>query len=76
MYPWNRILIPTDCSTASHWSFDTAVDMAGTTVFDERNLQVTDQTREMTEQLKARSRQLSGLKRPDQRAQPPAPVSR
>ena len=31
MYPWNRILIPTDFSTASHWSFDTAVDMAGTT---------------------------------------------
>ena len=31
MYPWNRILIPTDFSTASHWSFDTAVDMAGST---------------------------------------------
>jgi nucleotide-binding universal stress UspA family protein len=31
VYPWNRILIPTDFSTASHWSFDTAVDMAGTT---------------------------------------------
>src|SRR5438132_201164 len=31
MYPWNRILIPTDFSTASEWSFDTAVDMAGST---------------------------------------------
>jgi nucleotide-binding universal stress UspA family protein len=31
VYPWNRILIPTDFSTASEWSFDTAVDMAGST---------------------------------------------
>lgn len=31
MYPWRRILIPTDFSTASEWSFDTAVDMAGST---------------------------------------------
>jgi nucleotide-binding universal stress UspA family protein len=31
MYPWRRILIPTDFSTASEWSFDTAVEMAGST---------------------------------------------
>jgi nucleotide-binding universal stress UspA family protein len=31
VYPWRRILIPTDFSTASEWSFDTAVDMAGAT---------------------------------------------
>ena len=31
MYPWRRILIPTDFSTASEWSFDTAIDMAGAT---------------------------------------------
>ncbi len=31
MYPWRRILIPTDFSTASEWSFDTAIDVAGTT---------------------------------------------
>jgi nucleotide-binding universal stress UspA family protein len=31
MYPWRRILIPTDFSTASSWSFDTAVHLAGTT---------------------------------------------
>ena len=31
MYPWRRILIPTDFSTASEWSFDTAIDMAGST---------------------------------------------
>ena len=31
MYPWRRILIPTDFSTASEWAFDTAIDMAGAT---------------------------------------------
>jgi len=31
MYPWRRILIPTDFSTASEWSFDTAIEMAGAT---------------------------------------------
>lgn len=31
MYPWRRILIPTDFSTASEWVFDDAVRLAGTT---------------------------------------------
>jgi nucleotide-binding universal stress UspA family protein len=31
MYPWRRILIPTDFSTASEWSFDNAVHLAGST---------------------------------------------
>jgi len=31
MYPWHRILIPTDFSTAAEWSFDSAVQMAGST---------------------------------------------
>jgi nucleotide-binding universal stress UspA family protein len=31
MYPWRRILIPTDFSTAAEWSFDSAVQMAGST---------------------------------------------
>lgn len=31
MYPWRRILIPTDFSTASEWSFDTAIAAAGAT---------------------------------------------
>ena len=31
MYPWRRILIPTDFSTASEWSYDTAVGVAGST---------------------------------------------
>jgi universal stress protein A len=31
MYPWRRILIPTDFSTASEWSFDTAIALAGAT---------------------------------------------
>ena len=31
MYPWRRILIPTDFSTASEWSFDLAIEMAGST---------------------------------------------
>jgi nucleotide-binding universal stress UspA family protein len=31
MYPWRRIVIPTDFSTAAEWSFDSAVGMAGTT---------------------------------------------
>lgn len=31
MYPWRRILIPTDFSTASEWSFDAAIDAAGST---------------------------------------------
>lgn len=31
MYPWRRILIPTDFSTASSWSFDTAVHLAAAT---------------------------------------------
>lgn len=29
MYPWRRVLVPTDFSTAAEWSFDTAIDMAG-----------------------------------------------
>jgi nucleotide-binding universal stress UspA family protein len=31
MYPWRRILIPTDFSTAAEWSFDSAVQLAGST---------------------------------------------
>jgi nucleotide-binding universal stress UspA family protein len=31
MYPWRRIVIPTDFSTAAEWSFDSAVQMAGST---------------------------------------------
>ncbi len=31
MYPWRRILIPTDFSTASEWAFDDAIHLAGTT---------------------------------------------
>lgn len=31
MYPWRRIVIPTDFSTAAEWSFDSAVHMAGST---------------------------------------------
>lgn len=31
MYPWRRILIPTDFSTASRWSFDHALEAASTT---------------------------------------------
>ena len=31
MYPWHRILIPTDFSTASQWVFDDAVRIAGST---------------------------------------------
>ena len=31
MYPWRRILIPTDFSTASEWVFDDAVRIAGST---------------------------------------------
>lgn len=31
MYPWRRILVPTDFSTASVWAFDSAVQLAGTT---------------------------------------------
>src|ERR1700745_2173738 len=30
-YPWRRIVIPTDFSTAAEWSFDSAVQMAGST---------------------------------------------
>jgi len=29
MYPWRRILIPTDFSTASEWAFDDAIQIAG-----------------------------------------------
>ena len=29
MYPWRRIVIPTDFSTAAEWSFDSAVQLAG-----------------------------------------------
>jgi nucleotide-binding universal stress UspA family protein len=29
MYPWRRILIPTDFSTASEWAFDDAIRLAG-----------------------------------------------
>jgi nucleotide-binding universal stress UspA family protein len=31
MYPWRRILIPTDFSTASEWAFDDAIHIAGST---------------------------------------------
>lgn len=31
MYPWRRILIPTDFSTAARWAFDNAIHIAGTT---------------------------------------------
>ena len=31
MYPWRRVLVPTDFSTASEWSFDSAIELAGTT---------------------------------------------
>src|SRR5436305_11289629 len=31
MYPWRRIVIPTDFSTAGEWSFDSAVQLAGST---------------------------------------------
>src|SRR6476469_927370 len=31
MYPWRRILVPTDFSTASEWVFDDAVRLAGST---------------------------------------------
>lgn len=31
MYPWRRILVPTDFSTASSWAFDDAVRLAGPT---------------------------------------------
>lgn len=31
MYPWRRIVIPTDFSTAAEWSFDSAVQLAGAT---------------------------------------------
>jgi nucleotide-binding universal stress UspA family protein len=31
VYPWRRILIPTDFSTASEWAFDDAIRIAGST---------------------------------------------
>ena len=31
MYPWRRVLIPTDFSTASEWAFDDAIRIAGST---------------------------------------------
>jgi nucleotide-binding universal stress UspA family protein len=31
MYPWRRVLIPTDFSTASEWVFDDAIRIAGST---------------------------------------------
>jgi nucleotide-binding universal stress UspA family protein len=31
MYPWRRIVVPTDFSTAAEWSFDSAVRLAGST---------------------------------------------
>src|ERR1051325_6662542 len=31
MYPWRRIVVPTDFSTASEWVFDDAVRLAATT---------------------------------------------
>ncbi len=31
MYPWHRIVVPTDFSTAAEWSFDSAIQMAGST---------------------------------------------
>lgn len=31
MYPWRRILVPTDFSTASQWAFDDAAHLAGAT---------------------------------------------
>lgn len=31
MYPWQRVLIPTDFSTAARWAFDNAIEVAGST---------------------------------------------
>jgi nucleotide-binding universal stress UspA family protein len=31
MYPWRRVLIPTDFSTAAEWAFDDAIHAAGST---------------------------------------------
>src|SRR5260221_2350791 len=31
MYPWRRVLIPTDFSTAARWAFDNAIHIAGST---------------------------------------------
>ena len=31
MYPWRRVLIPTDFSTAARWAFDNAIHVAGST---------------------------------------------
>ncbi|MDQ6801668.1 MAG: universal stress protein [Acidobacteriota bacterium] len=31
MYPWRRVLIPTDFSTAAEWGFDEAIRIAGST---------------------------------------------
>jgi nucleotide-binding universal stress UspA family protein len=31
MFPWRRVLIPTDFSTAARWAFDTAIHLAGAT---------------------------------------------
>jgi nucleotide-binding universal stress UspA family protein len=31
MFPWRRVLIPTDFSTAARWAFDNAIHLAGST---------------------------------------------
>src|SRR5258708_8435364 len=31
MYPWRRVLIPTDFSPAARWAFDNAIHVAGST---------------------------------------------
>src|SRR5258708_23441833 len=31
MYPWRRVVIPTDCPTAARWAFDNAIRFAGST---------------------------------------------
>src|SRR5260221_4018606 len=31
MFPWRRVLIPTDFSTAARWAFDNAIEVAGST---------------------------------------------
>jgi nucleotide-binding universal stress UspA family protein len=31
MFPWRRVLIPTDFSTAARWAFDNAIHVAGST---------------------------------------------
>ncbi len=52
MYPWRRILVPTDFSTASEWSFDIAVSLAATTGAELLVLHVRSTTRSQPDQLR------------------------